>query len=161
MGILIPPSINAIIGITTTLVHLFSCHSPKWQCSISTLLGILYHFLNFSLCSSVSTKLKKSTHLIEKKEISRRHPKSIKKKNHEDTYKKIEEKGLLRQVIRMGDWVFFFSPLLKVKMGAITLFPPLYRGQKGSGNFPTPFNGKMETVGSWSHRRTWGTGNCL
>ena len=104
-----PPSINAIIGITTTSVGLFSCHSPKWQCSISTLLGILYHLLNSSLCSSVSTKLKKSIHLKEKKEISRRHPKSIKKKNHEDTYKKIEEKGLLGRVIGMGDWVFFFS----------------------------------------------------
>ena len=55
------------MGITTTSAGLLSCHSSNWQCFIFTLLGILYRLLNSFLCSSLSTKLKKPTHLSPKK----------------------------------------------------------------------------------------------
>ena len=57
-GICIPPSIKTIMGITMAPFGLLVCHSPKWQCSISTLVGMLYLALKAYLFSGVSTKLR-------------------------------------------------------------------------------------------------------
>ena len=43
------------MGIATALGGLIMCHSPKWQCSISTLAGMLYLALKVSLPSDLST----------------------------------------------------------------------------------------------------------
>ena len=53
-----PTFYKRYMGIATASVGLFSCHSPRLQCSMDTLLGIQCRFLNSSLCSGVSTKLK-------------------------------------------------------------------------------------------------------
>ena len=52
IGILIPPSRKAIIGITTSPSHLIICHSPSLQYLKPTLLGILQSVMNFSIASS-------------------------------------------------------------------------------------------------------------
>ena len=62
MGILIPPSIKAIIRITTALVGLFSCHSPILQCCIDTLLGIIISLKLLFVFKSIN-QIKKSTYV--------------------------------------------------------------------------------------------------
>lgn len=57
IGICILPSIKAIMGMTTAPSGLLVCHSPKWQCSISTLTAMLYLALKVYLFSCVLTKL--------------------------------------------------------------------------------------------------------
>ena len=56
IGIVIPPSIKAIIRMTTSPVFLLSAHSP-WATYLMPIVGeILYLALNLSLSSSDSTK---------------------------------------------------------------------------------------------------------
>ena len=57
MGILIPPSMKAIIGITTSPFCLSVCHYPSLQYLVPTPGGILYLALKFAILSSESTKL--------------------------------------------------------------------------------------------------------
>ena len=56
MGIVIPPSIKAIMGITTSLICLASIHSPWAAYLIPTVEGMLYLERKFPMSSSDSTR---------------------------------------------------------------------------------------------------------
>ena len=56
IGMVIPPSMKAIIGMTTYPIFLSSTHSPWAAYLMPTLSGILYLALNFSIPSSKSTR---------------------------------------------------------------------------------------------------------
>ena len=56
MGMVIPPSMKAIMGMITSPVFLASTHSPWAAYFMPTVGGILYLALNLSIPSSDSTK---------------------------------------------------------------------------------------------------------
>ena len=56
MGMVIPPSMKAIMGMTTSLVFLAPTYSPWVAYLIPTVSGILYLVLKLSIPSSESTK---------------------------------------------------------------------------------------------------------
>ena len=57
IGIYIPPSIKAIIGITIAPFGLRACQSPRRQCCVATPGGILYWVSKASMPLGVSTRL--------------------------------------------------------------------------------------------------------